>query len=461
MPSGEGAAGAAFQEPEKSTTRQYTWEEVAKHNRPDDCWTVIDGKVYDMSKFVKRHPGGKIILASSGVDGTCLYEIHHPFSSKPDMLLNTMQIGVIADKNYYPRSPFYAELLRRLKAKGYDSIHKLRDNKTMMFKAAILFTLWWFTYKNAYLNSEGSYLWSMLHGVILALIGMDVMHDGNHKGTSVGWFNTIAGETMSWIGGNSQQWTFGHILHHAAPNQDIDPDTLQSPLFLRYREDQPFHWHMRFQHIYAWFLYTVVFLRKRMQSFEHIFNPQDFGGIWLPPPTKLFHAYTTFAWFSSNVVIMTAIPIYHMGFWNWIGPFLAGEMVGGWLLAAVFQINHITIDTELRPGTLRDPKVDWAIDQVVGSNNFTQGHHLSWTGWLCKHLTGGLGYQVEHHLFPTASDVQLHLVADVLKQLCEERGVRYVMHSSVWEAMKSHYRLLTHCGRDYYNKRITAQDKQE
>lgn len=45
------AAGA----PEK----QFTREEIEKHNTEDDCWIVVDGKVYDATSVLDWHPGGK------------------------------------------------------------------------------------------------------------------------------------------------------------------------------------------------------------------------------------------------------------------------------------------------------------------------------------------------------------------------------------------------------------------
>lgn len=40
--------------------------EIAKHNSPDSCWLVIHGKVYDVTKFLDQHPGGRTILLKQG-----------------------------------------------------------------------------------------------------------------------------------------------------------------------------------------------------------------------------------------------------------------------------------------------------------------------------------------------------------------------------------------------------------
>lgn len=45
--------------------------EVAKHNRPDDAWIIIDDKVYDVTRFAGMHPGGEqILLDTAGTDQT-------------------------------------------------------------------------------------------------------------------------------------------------------------------------------------------------------------------------------------------------------------------------------------------------------------------------------------------------------------------------------------------------------
>lgn len=48
--------------------------EVARHASAGSCWLVIDGKVYDVTKFIPFHPGGSAILQGCGKDATRLFE---------------------------------------------------------------------------------------------------------------------------------------------------------------------------------------------------------------------------------------------------------------------------------------------------------------------------------------------------------------------------------------------------
>nr|GAT56055.1 acyl-CoA dehydrogenase [Mycena chlorophos] len=49
--------------------KAYTLEEVAKHNKAGDLWIVIDGKVFDLSRFAPMHPGGLSVLLDADVAG--------------------------------------------------------------------------------------------------------------------------------------------------------------------------------------------------------------------------------------------------------------------------------------------------------------------------------------------------------------------------------------------------------
>lgn len=54
--------------------------EVAKHNSADDCWVVINGYVYDLTRFIPNHPGGSdVIKYNAGRDVTAIFEpLHAP-----------------------------------------------------------------------------------------------------------------------------------------------------------------------------------------------------------------------------------------------------------------------------------------------------------------------------------------------------------------------------------------------
>lgn len=62
----------------------FTAEQVAKHNTENDCWLIIDGQVYDVSRFLSEHPGGKkIVLKYAGKDATKEFKGLH----KPEVLI--------------------------------------------------------------------------------------------------------------------------------------------------------------------------------------------------------------------------------------------------------------------------------------------------------------------------------------------------------------------------------------
>jgi len=45
--------------------------EVEKHTDAESCWIVIEGKVYDVTKYLDDHPGGHdVLLDASGGDST-------------------------------------------------------------------------------------------------------------------------------------------------------------------------------------------------------------------------------------------------------------------------------------------------------------------------------------------------------------------------------------------------------
>eukprot|EP01083_Nonionella_stella_P045443 122048_1 len=77
--------------------KKYTWAEVTKHNKLNDCWVVINNTVYDVTNFLTFHPGGvKALLQVAGNDITHAFFSYHKHS--PTTLKkygNQYMIGII------------------------------------------------------------------------------------------------------------------------------------------------------------------------------------------------------------------------------------------------------------------------------------------------------------------------------------------------------------------------------
>ena len=62
----------------KSTPAGYTMQQVATNNRTANCWTVINGWVYDLTRLINTHPGGTgSITSMCGIDSTAAFNAKH------------------------------------------------------------------------------------------------------------------------------------------------------------------------------------------------------------------------------------------------------------------------------------------------------------------------------------------------------------------------------------------------
>lgn len=79
-PSESISASAATTAPSASpsTSKEFTLADVAKHNKKDDVWVIVDGQVLDVTSFLPDHPGGeKAILLYAGRDATEEFNMLH------------------------------------------------------------------------------------------------------------------------------------------------------------------------------------------------------------------------------------------------------------------------------------------------------------------------------------------------------------------------------------------------
>ncbi|KAF2272837.1 uncharacterized protein EI97DRAFT_197518 [Westerdykella ornata] len=81
-------------------SKQFTREEIEKHDKEDDCWIVVDGKVYDATSVLSWHPGGKSAIMDHA--GKVHQETTDEYSSIHDdyayQKLNECVLGEVTDK---------------------------------------------------------------------------------------------------------------------------------------------------------------------------------------------------------------------------------------------------------------------------------------------------------------------------------------------------------------------------
>jgi fatty acid desaturase (delta-4 desaturase) len=110
-------------------------------------------------------------------------------------------------------------------------------------------------------------------------------------------------------------------------------------------------------------------------------------------------------------------------------------IAGSLTLGLLFTLSHNFEDADLDP-TVQARKtgepVCWFKAQVETSS--TYGGMTA--GWL----TGGLNFQVEHHLFPRMSSAWYPYIAPTVRKVCKKHGVRYVYYPWLWQNMISTFK---------------------
>ena len=76
------------QEPEESVNG-FTLAQVSERNSAAECWVAIDGGVYDLTQWIRSHPGGSgAILNLCGKDGSASFTSQHGGQARPSSTLD-------------------------------------------------------------------------------------------------------------------------------------------------------------------------------------------------------------------------------------------------------------------------------------------------------------------------------------------------------------------------------------
>lgn len=82
--------------PASASTTGFTFADVQKHRATTDCWTAINGGVYNLTNWISKHPGGSGVIESiCGIDATSAFTGQHGNQSEPNQALASFLLGPV------------------------------------------------------------------------------------------------------------------------------------------------------------------------------------------------------------------------------------------------------------------------------------------------------------------------------------------------------------------------------
>jgi linoleoyl-CoA desaturase len=283
-----------------------------------------------------------------------------------------------------------------------------------------------------------------LLGVVVSSIGFNIMHDGGHGSFSTKkTVNKIAAWSANFLGANNFMWNMKHnVIHHSYTNIEGVDDDLETSGMLRFCPSQEYKKFHKYQHVYFWFMYSLLYLWWVFVTDYKKYLTGKVGNV----PLKKMTARNHFDFWGSKVlhaIMFMALPIFFVGFLPWLVGFLTMGLVAGFSLSIVFQMAHAMPNAEFPETEVDSNKLEdeFALHQLKTTVNFAMNNKvISW-------LFGGLNYQIEHHLFPKVSHIHYPALSKIVRQVCAERNIPYLAYPTFFNAIVQHVKHLRLMGR--------------
>jgi len=314
-------------------------------------------------------------------------------------------------------------------------------------KALVMFSMYFLPYAlmvSMPLSPVAYILASTVMGFGLAGIGLAIMHDANHGSLSgKKWVNDLFAYSLNVIGGNSLSWKIQHnVLHHSFTNVHGVDEDLEGGHIMRFTPNEPWKERHRLQHIYAWGLYSLMtFSWVLVKDFKRL-NKYRALGLIEAQGVSYTSAVLTIA-ISKVIYIgyMLVVPLM-LGYNPWLvlGGFMLMHIIGGLMLAMIFQPAHIMENHEFIENDRAVIDESYESHQLTTTSNFAPTNKL--LTWYC----GGLNYQVEHHIFPNVCHVHYPAIAKIVKETASEFGLPYRSVPSFREALGMHQETMRKLG---------------
>ena len=340
----------------------------------------------------------------------------------------------------FAQGPFLVEARRRVEQHLARIGSTGRDDPRQYLKAALI--LGWFFTSYALLLFVASSWWtaamlSVSLGLAMAGIGFNLMHDGGHGAYSrFPLVNRVMALSLELLGGSSYVWKWKHnVIHHIHPNLGGIDDDLEVGPWARMARHQPRRWIHRYQQFYMWALFGLLPFKWYLLDIRN-FRRGAIGEQRFPRDNP-----TERAIFIAGKLLLPlwalALPMIWHSPWVVLLVYFTSFFTTGVVLSVTFLLAHCVEDAQCPalPPSGR-VEIEWGAHQVQTAVDFSPNNRLlSW-------YVGGLNCQIEHHLFPQLSHVHYPAIARLIRELCAELGVRYVVHPTLSRALRAHFRWL-------------------
>ncbi|MCF6349858.1 MAG: acyl-CoA desaturase [Flavobacteriaceae bacterium] len=347
------------------------------------------------------------------------------------------------------KTKFFRILNKKVNLYFKENKIKKTGNWKLYLKTVVMFTLFITPIILIYtlnLPTWVQILFMILVGVGMAGVGMNVMHDANHGSfSSKSWVNKLFGSSIYILAGNDYNWKVQHnVLHHTYTNiQGYDED-IDAGRIIRFSKHTKWLKIHKYQKHYAFLLYGLLTVNWAIttdfkQSYNYLKRKLAYGKFPNPATqwTKLVIGKVLY------YVLWIVLPLF-LGF-SWLQiliGFIIMHYTAGIILSVVFQLAHVMPNTEMPlPDESGNIKNTWAIHQLFTTSNFAPKN------WFVRFFTGGLNYQVEHHLFSQISHVHYKKLSKIVKETALEFKLPYNEYKTMWKAVKEHYKQLSLLGK--------------
>lgn len=348
-------------------------------------------------------------------------------------------------------SAFYATVRGRVDAYFTENQISTYANSAMWFKTIFFLSGLTATYLLILLgdlNSLSLLGLSVALGMFGAFVGFNVCHDAIHKAYSKNQkVNKVFSFVFNLIGASPYVWNICHnIVHHTYTNiAGHDEDIDVAPGLIRFSESETVNKLQRYQHFYAFVLYSFAMLSWVFRKDYKKFFQKKIGEHILVHPRAEY--FKLFLYKGIYYFLFIALPLIVMDitFWQFLIGFMVMQFAQGLVLGLVFQLAHVVEGTDFPfPDQQGNIEEAWAEHQMRTTANFAVDSKVA--AFIC----GGLNRQIEHHLFPKICHIHYPAIGGIVKQTALEFGLPYIESPTFGSALVSHYKTLRRLGKEAY-----------